>query len=83
MTNSSPFTLSIEQPLSTDQYGYHLGTDEKLARQIILEKMQARIKYNMPVISMALMRDRKIVDVLYRDCKWHSDDNYDAWVENQ
>ncbi len=66
--------LSIEETEGKSrQHGFHLGTDEKLARQITTEKMQAFITYHMPVVSMALIRNRKIVDVLYADGEWQSE----------
>ena len=66
------FTLSIEETEGKSrQHGFHLGTDEKLARQITEEKMTAMVTHMMPVVSMTLIRDRKIVDVLYPDGTWH------------
>ncbi len=67
------FTLSIEETEGKSyQHGFHLGTDETLARQIVTEKMQAFRTYSLPVVSMALIRDRKIVDVLYIDGTWQN-----------
>ena len=66
------FTLSIEETEGKSrQHGFHLGTDEKLARQIVEEKMQAFLSHRMPVVSMALICDHKIFDVLYTDGTWH------------
>ncbi len=58
-----PFTLSIE-PLNGKafQYGFHLGTDERLARQIAEEKFHARNKHGMPTVTVALLRNGKMVD---------------------
>ena len=59
----SPFTLSIEDTEGHSfQHGFHLGTDEKLARQIAEEKYHARVKHGLPVITVALMRQGKMVD---------------------
>ena len=58
------FTLSIEDTAGHSfQHGFHLGTDERLARQIAEEKFNARIKHGLPVVTVALIHDRKIVDV--------------------
>ena len=65
----APFCLSIETaPGKSEQYGFHLGTDEKLARQIAEEKFTLRVANGLPVVTVALMRNRKIVDVF--DGKW-------------
>jgi len=75
-----PFTLSIEETAGKSrQHGFHLGTDERLARILIQEKMQAFINYGMPVVSMALKRGGKIVDVLYSDLEWSSNE---TWVDD-
>ena len=76
----SPFTLSIEETAGKSrQHGFHLGTDENLARALIEEKMQAFHNFKMPIITMALMRNRKIIDVLYPDGIWESEkDAYDS-----
>jgi hypothetical protein len=67
----APFCLSIETTSGkSEQYGFHLGTDEKLARQIAEEKFNARVRHGLPVVTVALMR-RKIVDVF--DGKWFND----------
>lgn len=74
---SNPFTMSIEEtPLNSKQYGFHLGTDEKLARTIVEDKFKARKLFNIPTVTIALMRDKKIVDVFYGD-KWHNANNED------
>ncbi len=65
----APFCLWIETtPGKSVQHGFHLGTDEKLARQIAEEKFNARVEHGLPVVTVALMRNRKIVDVF--DGKW-------------
>ncbi len=66
------FTLSIEDTVGHSfQHGFHLGTDEKLARQIAEEKFNARVKYNLPVVTVALIKAGKIVDCF--DGKWSSE----------
>lgn len=70
---SKPFTMSIEEVAGKGkQHGFHLGTDEKLARTIVQDKFKARSMFNMPTITIALIRDNKIVDVFYGD-KWASE----------
>lgn len=72
MNTFSPFCLSIEVAAGQAvQHGFHLGTDERLARQIAEEKFHARVKHGLPVVTVALMRDRKVVDVF--DGKWFND----------
>lgn len=71
--SNTPFTLSIEATHGkSKQYGFHFGTDERLARQLIEEKAKAWIANDMPFVSMALMRNGKIVDVIYSDMTWHN-----------
>lgn len=70
------FTLSIEETVAhSRQHGFHLGTIERIARQIVEEKMQVCRENNWPAITMALIQDGKIFDVLYRDGTWHSQQN--------
>jgi hypothetical protein len=74
---SSPFTMSIEESFgNSKQHGFHLGTDEKLAREIVQDKFKARVSHNIPTVTIALMRDKRIVDVFYGD-KWSSDFDID------
>ena len=62
MTNQ-PFILSIETaPGQSQKYGFHLGTDERLARQIAEEKFHSRANNGLPVVTVALLRDGKMVD---------------------
>jgi hypothetical protein len=68
------FILSIEETEGKSrQHGYHLGTDEPLARQIVEEKMRYFVEHNLPIISMALIKDCKTVDTLYSDGVWYND----------
>lgn len=60
---TAPFTLSIETTAGQSyQHGFHLGTDERLARQIAEERFHARIKHGYPTVTVALMREGKMVD---------------------
>jgi hypothetical protein len=57
------FTLLIETTVGNcHQYGFHLRTDEKLARQIAKEKFQARRKQDLLVVSVALTRLGRMID---------------------
>ncbi len=68
---TSVFVLSIEfADGHVRQYGYHLGTDERLARQIAEEKFRA-----IKATTVALKRDGHIWDVF--DGSWFSDQQYD------
>lgn len=70
---TSPFCLSIETESGVShQYGFHLGTDERLAREIVEEKFRARVRAGLPVVTMALMRDRRMVDCYLGD-RWSSE----------
>lgn len=72
MTQVQPFVLSIEtESGKSEQYGFHLGTDERLARQIAEEKFHARVRFGLPVVTVALIRGAKLVDTFYGD-RWHS-----------
>jgi len=69
---------------------YHLGTDEKLARQMIEERFNGRVKKNLPTTSIALMQyclgnKHKIVDVYYGNGCWHNDleSAYNDYIYNQ
>ena len=65
------FTLSIETTVGNcHQYGFHIGTDEKLARQTAKEKFHARRKHDLPVVSVGLMRLGRIID--WYDGDWGS-----------
>ena len=69
----SPFVLSIETTEGvSEQYPYHLGTDIQLAKRIIEEKFAAYVGIGKPVVTMALMRDNRIVDVYYGGGQWDS-----------
>jgi hypothetical protein len=69
----NPFVMSIE-PMegAVYQYGFHLGTDEKIARQLIVEKFHALNNSGQLTRTIALMRNRKIVDV-YDHFGWASE----------
>lgn len=66
------YCLSIEPTGKPSyQYGYHLGTDERLARSIVEEKFAAMNAAGFGVCTMALVLDREVVDVF--DGRWSSD----------
>jgi hypothetical protein len=81
----NPFVLSIEPTEGkTFVHGFHLGTDERLARKIAEETFTARngAAINHPSMwtrTVALMRDGAIVDVF--DGRWKSDvdEEADQW----
>lgn len=65
---SDTFTLSIEpQSGPSFQHGYHLGTDEPLARQLAVE-----ICHRTNAKSVALLRDYTAVDY-FDGTMWNSD----------
>jgi len=60
---TTPFVLSIEvEPGRAVQHGFHLGTDERLARELAEERYHARIAHGLPVVTVALMRGGRMVD---------------------
>jgi hypothetical protein len=71
-----PFILSIE-PVDGETYvhGYHLGTDERVARLIAAEHWQHPARNGKPIRTVALMRfennQRRIIDVY--DGQWQSE----------
>ena len=66
------FVLSIEtKPGHSEQYGFHLGTNEQLARQIVEEKFRFFVQSSLPVVTMALIRDGKLFDCY--DGQWMND----------
>ncbi len=68
---STQITLSIETaPGHCVQHGFHLGTDERLARQIAEEKFNARRNHNIPVVTVAILRAGRMID--WYDGKWGS-----------
>lgn len=70
---SSPFVMSIEIAEGRSAvHGYHLGTDERLARSIVEERFHGRVKFGLPTVTIALMRDRKVVDV-FDGSRWSSE----------
>lgn len=58
------FCLSIETDAGTYQHGFHLGSDERVARNIAEETLKhARPKIGTRIVTVALMRDHRIFDV--------------------
>jgi hypothetical protein len=68
---ADPFVLSIE-PTEGQSFvhGFHLGTQEPLARQIAEERFHARNKAGMWTRTVALMRSGRMVDCY--DGRWSS-----------
>ena len=67
------YTLSIEtKPGESYQHGYHLGTDLDLAKSIAVDRYHGRVREGMPTVTVAIMKDGKLVDCYYGD-KWHSE----------
>lgn len=71
MVTTNPFVLSIE-PVEGKSFvhGFHLGTDERVARQFAEEKYRAT-----GARTVALMRDWRIWDVF--DGSWFSEQGYE------
>lgn len=91
MTDSTPYILSIE-PVGERafKYGFHLGTDLRMAKQIAVEKFEARNKaaaddswrvdldgHRLATQTVALLKGNNIVDVY--DGQWSSEIDYDHW----
>ncbi len=69
---SQIFTLSIEPTGKPSfQHGFHLGTEEPMARQFAEEIFHNRNAHVEPTCTVALIRNRKIFDVY--DGKWSSE----------
>lgn len=67
------YVLSIEEIEGQSyQYGFHLGTDLAVAKQIVEEKFKWRVDNGQPIVTMALKRDNKLVDVFYGN-GWDTD----------
>lgn len=72
---SQPFILSI-QPVAgaSFQHGFHLGTDEAVARRIAEERFENRNLLGMHTRSVALIRDDEIWGVY--DGRWQDVGDY-------
>ena len=69
--SASTFTLSIEPTnAAAFQHGYHLGTDEAVARSIAVERFNGRNAYGLHTRTVALIRAGRIFDVF--DGAWSS-----------
>lgn len=69
---SEPFVMSIEENEGHSKlHGFHLGTDERLARELVQDRFAGRSKAGQHTVSIALMRGGKIVDVFYGNI-WNS-----------
>ncbi|MBS3648831.1 hypothetical protein KEU06_09455 [Pseudaminobacter sp. 19-2017] len=59
-----PFTLSIETDAGTYRHGFHLGTIERLARELAEEIcLKRRPQRGTRIVTVALCRFESIVDV--------------------
>ncbi len=63
-TAPSTYTMSIE-PVDGPSFinGFHLGTIESVARDLCVERFHGRNAADMPTRTIALIRNRRIVDV--------------------
>lgn len=52
--------------------GFHLGTDERQARELIVERFAGRVAWELPVVTIALCDGPKVLDVYYGNGQWHS-----------
>ncbi len=69
---NKPFCMSIETTAGVSHlHGFHLGTDEQLARKIVEEKFSARLIWKLPTYTIALTRNRRMVDV-FDGKDWHN-----------
>lgn len=67
------FSLSIETDAGTYQHGYHLGTDERMARSFAAEIcLKRRPKIGTRIRTVALIFDGRMVDV-FDGGDWQSD----------
>jgi len=68
------FFLSMERRIGEkpELPGFHLGKNERIARSIVSEKMEACRENGWPMVTMGLLRDGKVFDICYRNGKWHS-----------
>ena len=68
------FFLSMERRIGEkpELHGFHLGTNERIARSIVNEKMATCRENGWPMVTMGLLRDGKVFDICYRNGKWHS-----------
>lgn len=76
---SDPFIASIETSAGTFQYGFHLGTDPRVARQeaerLFKNPPSHRMQTGSYVISVALMMNRKMYDC-FDGHEWESQRDY-------
>jgi hypothetical protein len=67
------FYVSVETSEGVSyQHPYHFGTQEPLARSMIKEMYAFRVKYNIPVYTIALKFDGHIIDV-FDGRDWNSE----------
>lgn len=66
------FTMSIEVVEGCAyQHPYHLGTQERIARECVMRQFHDRKVSGLHTVTIALIYNCRIVDVYYGD-KWHS-----------
>jgi hypothetical protein len=72
--SSSPFQLSIETEAGSYVHGFHLGTDERIARHCAEEIFSKRIpKIGKFIRTVALFRNDRSFKTDYFDGKWSSE----------
>lgn len=70
----NPYILSIETTEGNSyKHGFHLGTILDVAKAIAEEQFNARVANRQPIVTVALMRNGKIIDVFYGNGLWHSE----------
>ena len=73
MSDEQPFVLSIETDAGTYRHGFHLGTDEPLARNFAEKAFHHhRPRIGTRIVTVALMHMDRIFDV-YDGDKWFND----------
>lgn len=75
------YVLSMERYPGTSEVcgGLHLGSNERLAREIAEEKMKVCRDNDWPMVTMAIILNGKVFDTLYRDGKWHNAVERSQW----
>lgn len=70
------YLMSIEKtPGQSQVSGFHLGTDEDLARSLVVERFYARVAAHLPVVTIALMDNTKKVLDVFTGNGWSSQMN--------
>ena len=75
------FTMSVETDAGTYVHGFHFGTEEKIARQLVEGYFPTfRPKIGTRVITLALMRNGKLFDCY--DGQWANDIQSNAYEDS-